>query len=141
MEVLNAVGAVIAAAGTGAVTWFFSRKQSAAEVAKLGQEIKTMQASRESEVQSTKIEIMEKYRDLYNNIVEDLGKQLEGLKHENETIRKEVAERRDLTDKMVREMRNVEAEVLQLRNEGLKLRAEMAQLKSDFPCAECPRRV
>jgi chromosome segregation ATPase len=133
MEILQAAGAVIISAGTGAVTWFFSRKQSAAEVAKLEQEIKTMQASRESEVQSTKIEIMEKYRDLYNNIVEDLGKQLEGLKHENETIRKEVAERRELTDKMVREMRNVESEVLELR-------AEMAKLKSDFPCVDCPRR-
>jgi len=133
MELFNALGAVIAAGGSGAVAWFFSRKQSAVEIDKLRQEVKTMEALRDSDVKTAEVEIMEKYRELYNNLVEDLGKQLNLLKQENTDIRKEVADRRELTDKMAREMRNVESEVIELR-------AEMAQLKSDFPCADCPRR-
>ena len=93
-----------------------------------------MEAKRESDVKTAEIEIMERYRELYNAMVEDLGKQLSQIKVENELIRKENVERRDLSDSMRREIQSLHIEI-----DGL--RKELTQLKSDFPCADCPRRV
>jgi len=145
--ILGLAGGVLTTFATAATTWFFSRRQAKVELAKLEQEIETMRTQRTADVKSAEVEIMEKYRELYNNLVEDLGKQLHLLKQENTDIRKEVADRRELTDKMIQEMRNVETEaitlrkeIVELRNDNVQLRAEMAQLKSDFPCVDCPRR-
>jgi chromosome segregation ATPase len=128
------VGGVVTTFATAATTWAFSRKQSKVEIDKLRQEVETMEAKRESDVKTAEIEIMERYRELYNAMVEDLGKQLSQIKVENELIRKENVERRDLSDSMRREIQSLHIEI-----DGL--RKELTQLKSDFPCADCPRRV
>jgi hypothetical protein len=141
MNMLDAVGAVLTAAGSGAVAWFFSRKQSAVEIDKLRQEVKTMEALRDSDVKTAEVEIMEKYRELYTNLVDDLGKQLNILKQENSDIRKALSDRQIIMDEMARSMHNMEAEVKKSREDNIILKAEMKQLKNDFPCIDCPRRV
>ena len=118
---------------TAWTTWFFSRRQARVEQAKLEQEIETMKAQRSSEVKSAEVEIMEKYRELYTAMLSDVSGQLNDLKVENNEIRKENIERRDISDKMRREIQTLHIELEQLR-------AELKQMKTDFPCADCPRR-
>ena len=93
-----------------------------------------MEAQRESDVKSAEVEIMERYRQLYNAMVEDLGKQLTDLKAENEAVRKEVNERRDISDNMRRELDTLHRELSEVRT-------ELAKMKTDFPCSDCPRRL
>jgi uncharacterized protein involved in exopolysaccharide biosynthesis len=128
------IGGVATTFATAATTWVFSRRQSQVEIDKLRQEVQTMEAQRESEVKTAEVEIMERHRQLYNSIVDDLGRQLTDLKTENAAVRKEVNERRDITDNMRRELDTVHRELSQVRQ-------ELTQMKIDFPCADCPRRV
>jgi chromosome segregation ATPase len=127
-------GGVVTTFATAATAAFFTRRQSKVEIEKLQQEVATMAAQRDSEVQNAQVEIMQKYRELYNAMVEDLGRQLTDLKAENQLVRTEVNERRDITDNMRRELDTVHRELSQVRQ-------ELAQMKKDFPCAECPRRT
>ncbi len=124
---------VLATFASGATAWVFSRRQSKVEIEKLQQEVHTMAAQRESEVKSKELEIMDKYREFYNNITDDLGKQLSALKAENETVRSEVNERREITDQMRHEIRSLHVEIAQLRG-------ELKTMKEEFPCVDCPRR-
>lgn len=131
--ILGLAGGVVTTFATAATTWVFSRRQNKVEIGKLEQEIETMRAQREGEVKSVEVEIMERYRQLYNAMVDDLGKQLTDLKSENADIRRTLTEREKIVDEMARTMRNME-------NDHQELRKEMAAYKIDFPCAECPRR-
>lgn len=127
-------GGVLTTFATAATTWVFSRRQSAVEIDKLMQEVATMAAQRDSEVKSAEVLIMERYRELYNQMVDDLGKQLTLVKAENEATRKEVNERRDISDNMRRELDTLHRELSEVRK-------ELAQMKNDFPCDTCPRRL
>ena len=132
---------------TAWTTWFFSRKQAKAELGKLEEEIAKMRAERESEMKSAEVEIMEKYRELYTRMLDDVGKQLESMKADNTAIRLENSERREINQKMVLSMTAMEVESksvkLELERVNAKLEAvtkELHQMKTDFPCADCPRR-
>jgi len=128
------IGTVVTTFTTAGATWIFTRRQNKVEIDKLRQEVQTMEAQRESDVKSAEVEIMERYRQLYNAMVEDLGKQLTDLKAENEAVRKEVNERRDISDNMRRELDTLHRELSEVRT-------ELAKMKTDFPCSDCPRRL
>lgn len=131
--VLGLAGGAATTFITAWTTWFFSRRQARVELAKLEQEIETMKAQRSSEVKSAEVEIMEKYRELYAKMLDDVGQQLNDLKTENHEIRKENTERRDISDGMRREIQTLHIELESLR-------AELKQMKTEFPCVDCPRR-
>ena len=117
------VGGVVTTFATAATTWAFSRKQSRVELEKLRQEVETMEAMRASEVKTAEIEIMNKYRDLYNSMIDDLRTRIEQM----------------IQDAAIQEERH-EMQIKVLQNEVDKLKAEIRALKTEFPCADCPRR-
>ena len=92
-----------------------------------------MAAERTNAVKTAEVQIMERYRELYNNMVDDLGKQLSGLKEDNAEMRKENLHRREMTDNMRREIQSLHVEIAELRK-------ELTSMKEEFPCVDCPRR-
>lgn len=127
------IGGVATTFATAATTWVFSRRQSSVEISKLQQEVETMRAQRENDVKTSELEIVERHAKLYNALVDDLGRQLLDLKKENATIREENAERLRVSDETRREISLLHHELAQVR-------AELNQMKIDFPCESCPRR-
>lgn len=114
------IGGGLATFATAAATWVFSRKQSQAEIGKLQQEIQTIAAERERDMKSSEVEIMERYRQLYNALVEDITRQMDQLKKDNEKYREQIRK---------------------LEKNDNDLRRELNDLKREFPCIDCPRRT
>jgi chromosome segregation ATPase len=138
--ILGLAGGVLTTFATAATTWVFSRRQARVELAKLEQEIETMRTQRTADVKSAEVEIMEKYREMYTKMLDDVSEQLTHLKADNEAIRKENTERRDYNEEVRRELRSVHVELEDTRKQLAQVLAELESMKQTYPCADCPRR-
>lgn len=127
------VGGVIATFFTALITAFFTRRESKIQIERLQEEVVQMRSQRESNEKSAQVEIMERYTEMYNKMLVDVGQQLDTLKRENGEIRQENVDRRMLSDEMRREIHT-------LHHELNAVRKELEQMKIDFPCKDCPRR-
>jgi septal ring factor EnvC (AmiA/AmiB activator) len=139
--ILGLAGGVVATFATAATTWLFSRRQAQVETEKLQQEIETMRTQRKADVKSAEVEIMEKYREMYTKMLDDVSEQLTHLKADNEAIRKENIERRDYNEEVRRELKSVHVELEDTRKQLANVLAELESMKQTYPCSDCPRRL
>jgi septal ring factor EnvC (AmiA/AmiB activator) len=139
--ILGLAGGVVATFATATTTWLFSRRQAMVETEKLQQEIETMRTQRKADVKSAEVEIMEKYREMYTKMLDDVSEQLTHLKADNDQIRKENIERRDYNEEVRRELKSVHVELEDTRKQLANVLSELESMKQTYPCTDCPRRL